>query len=104
MDILDKIVELRKERNWTEYQLAEKAGLAQSTISTWYRKRMIPTIPSLEKICDAFGITLSEFFLDKNFQSDYIVQLTSEQYDIMEATSKLDSAQKKALLAFLKLL
>ena len=66
MDILKRIVDLRKERNWTEYQLAEHSGLTQSTISLWYRKSMLPTIPSLSKICDAFGITLSEFFLEDN--------------------------------------
>lgn len=59
MDILKRIVDLRTERNWTEYQLAERSGLTQSTISSWYRKNMLPTIPSLSKICDAFGITLS---------------------------------------------
>lgn len=63
MDILKRIVDLRTERNWTEYQLAERSGLTQSTISSWYRKNMLPTIPSLSKICDAFGITLSQFFL-----------------------------------------
>lgn len=62
MDILKRIVDLRTERNWTEYQLAERSGLTQSTISSWYRKNMLPTIPSLSKICDAFGITLSQFF------------------------------------------
>ena len=46
MDILKRIVDLRKERNWTEYQLAEQSGLTQSTISSWYRKNMLPTIPS----------------------------------------------------------
>lgn len=62
MDVLDRIVTLREERHWTEYQLAEKSGLTQSTISSWYRKHMLPTIPSLIKICDAFEITLSQFF------------------------------------------
>lgn len=66
MDILGKIVQYRLERNWSEYQLAEKSGLTQSTISSWYRKNMLPTIPSLSKICDAFGITLSQFFLEDN--------------------------------------
>lgn len=48
-DILTAITELREQRNWTEYQLAERSGLPQSTISSWFRKGMIPTVPSLEK-------------------------------------------------------
>jgi transcriptional regulator with XRE-family HTH domain len=52
-DILATITEYREDRGWTEYQLAEHPGLPQSTISSWYRKNMVPTIPSLEKICVA---------------------------------------------------
>ena len=59
-DILATITAYREERHWTEYQLAERSGLPQSTISSWYRKGMVPTVPSLEKVCAAFGITLSQ--------------------------------------------
>lgn len=52
-DILSTITEYRENKGWTEYQLAEQSGLPQSTISSWYRKNMIPTVPSLEKICMA---------------------------------------------------
>ena len=64
-DILSAITTYREERGWTEYQLAERSGLPQSTISSWYRKNMVPTIPSLEKICMAFGITLSQLFAER---------------------------------------
>ena len=63
-DILAAITSYREARGWSEYQLAERSGLPQSTISSWYRKNMIPTIPSLEKICAAFGITLSQLFAE----------------------------------------
>ena len=33
-DILSVITILRDERGWTEYQLAERSGLPQSTISS----------------------------------------------------------------------
>lgn len=80
MDILKRIVDLRTERNWTEYQLAERSGLTQSTISSWYRKNMLPTIPSLSKICDAFGITLSQFFLEDESK---ITTLSEQQLRLM---------------------
>ena len=69
IDVLQRINELREERHWTEYQLAERSGLTQSTISSWYRKNMLPTIPSLTKICDAFGISISQFFLEDLHQA-----------------------------------
>ena len=54
INVLERITELRESHHWTEYQLAEHSGLTQSTISSWYRKQMLPTIPSLVKICDAW--------------------------------------------------
>lgn len=99
INVLDRITELRKNRNWTEYQLAEHSGLTQSTISSWYRKQMLPTIPSLIKICDAFGITISQFFLDKNEQA---VHLTEKQSTLLEASSKLSAEQYNALITFLE--
>lgn len=37
-DILAEITRYRESRGWTEYQLAERSGLPQSTISSWYRQ------------------------------------------------------------------
>jgi transcriptional regulator with XRE-family HTH domain len=101
MDILDKITQFRLERNWSEYQLAEESGLTQSTISSWYRKNMLPSITSLSKICDAFGITLSQFFLEDDNNTTI---LTDQQRQLLHHAAKLDSEQYEALVHFLKLL
>ncbi len=47
VDILDRITEQRLIRNWTEYELAQRSVLPQSTISSWYRKKMLPSLGSL---------------------------------------------------------
>ena len=91
--LLETITKYRQARGWTEYQLAEKSGLPQSTISSWYRKNMIPTVPSLEKICNAFGITLSQLF-SKNEEA---VTLTKEQKDFLKAFSRLNEEQQKVI-------
>ena len=101
MDVLEKITKMREERHWTEYQLAEKSGLTQSTISSWYRKNMLPTIPSLIKICDAFGVNLSQFFLENEQQS---VLLNEKQIKLLDAAAKLDATQYDSLLQFLQTL
>lgn len=99
MNVLEKITKFRLERNWTEYQLAEKSGLPQSTISSWYRKNQIPTIPSLEKICDAFNITLAQFFSDENLE---IIQVTKIQSDLLHEWNKLQDNQQQAVLQLLR--
>ena len=97
-EILARISSYREARGWTEYQLAERSGLPQSTISSWYRKDMVPTVPSLEKICKAFGITLSQLFAE----SDAAVSLTDEQQRLLQCWAKLDEEQRAALFEFLK--
>ena len=95
--ILHKIETMRIKRNWSEYQLAEKAGIPQSTISSWYQKGTLPTIPSLEKICNAFGITLSVLFAENND----LVELSPTDKQFLEAIYKLDISQRESLLQFL---
>ena len=97
-DILAVITELRETRGWTEYQLAEHSGLPQSTISSWYRKNMIPTIPSLEKICIAFGITLSQLFAE----GDAPVTLTDSQKKLLKSWSKLSKEQQAAVFLLIE--
>lgn len=98
MDVLARITALRTGRNWSEYQLAERSGLTQSTISSWYRKNMMPSIPSLERICDAFDITLSQFFLEDDKQA---VLLNEQQIRLINTTNKLTKEQFDSLLLFL---
>lgn len=98
MDILEKITKMRLERGWTEYELAERAGLTQSTISSWYRKNLIPSIPSLQHICDAYGITLSQFFIEDECFSE---QLTKAQIEILNRWYRLTKDQQKKLADFL---
>ena len=99
-DILAVITENREARGWTEYQLAERSGLPQSTISSWYRKNMIPTIPSLEKICCAFGITLAQLFAEQETP----VSLTESQAALLERWSRLDEKQQAVIFQLLDIM
>ena len=96
-DILEAITRYREERGWTEYQLAERSWLPQSTISSWYRKNMIPTVPSLEKICTAFGITLSRLFAE----GDEPVSLNEPQKELLERWSRLNRERQSAVLTLI---
>lgn len=97
-DVLSTIARLREARGWTEYQLAENSGLPQSTISSWYRRRIVPTVPSLEKVCVALGITLSQLFSE----GEELFELNEPQKKMLACWAKLTEDQKNALLAFLE--
>lgn len=99
-DILTTITQYREDRGWTEYQLAEHSGLPQSTISSWYRKRLVPSIPSLEKVCSALGITMSQLFAAE----DESVCLTESQKKLLDCWSRLSDEQQAAILALVEVI
>lgn len=94
IDILERITSHRVSRNWTEYQLAQKSGIPQSTISTWYRKKMLPTLSSLDKICRAFDMTMAQFLSE----NDGLTEITPDQKELLSKWELLTSAQKNAFL------
>ncbi len=98
MTILERILQLRGERDWTEYRLSVEADIAQTTISSWFQKNVNPSVASLEKICNAYGITLSQFFaFDNN-----IVDLTDKQRLLLDNWNKLPEHQQDIILELLK--
>ena len=96
MDILKRLTDERAKRNWSEYQLAKNSDITQSTISTWYRKNMQPSISSLEKICAGLGITLSQFFSEED-----AIELSKEQKQILSKWDSLNKKQKEAILSII---
>jgi transcriptional regulator with XRE-family HTH domain len=99
-NVLEKITQERLSRGWSEYTLAKNSGIAQSTISTWYRKNLQPSVASIEKICKGLDITLAQFFSYENKNND----LTPGQQDILELWKNLNDSQKKALINMIKAL
>ena len=97
MTTLEKIDRLRVQRGWSIYKLAEEAILTQSTINNLYARKTEPKLSTLRAICDAFDITLSEFFKEESNDSEVEIDK-----NLKKRISKLSVEQKKALLAFLK--
>lgn len=65
MDILKRINQLRINKNWSVYRLSIEAGLPQSTITNMFSRETLPSIITLQSICNALGITLSDFFKEE---------------------------------------
>ncbi|HIU74529.1 MAG TPA: helix-turn-helix transcriptional regulator [Candidatus Pelethocola excrementipullorum] len=95
-DVIEHITALCKERGWTYYRLAKESELPYSTINNMIHRTNIPTIPTLQKMCDAFGITLSDFFLDE--VGDF--KLTKGQQELLEVYKRLTKDDKKILMAY----
>ena len=62
MNVLKKINTMRLERGWSVYRLSVEADLPQSTMINMFNRETLPSLTTLESLCRAFGVTLSEFF------------------------------------------
>ena len=93
MDTQKRIRELMAERGWTDYRLAKEANLSHSTVTNMFNRNNAPTLPTLEAVCQAFGITLAQFFA-----SDGETPLASEQQTLFAKWSTLTDRQKQILL------
>lgn len=96
MTTLEKIDKLRVQRGWSINNLAMEAMLTQSTINNLYSRKAEPKLSTLRAICDAFEITLSEFFAEEETNEAEIDK------KLQKKISRLSLGQKKALLDFLK--
>lgn len=97
MDIHEKLQHLLDEQGWTRYQLAKRCGLNESTIANIFRRNTMPSITTLEAICNAFGITLSQFFAEGS-----MIELTPELKDVIDEWIALSPEQKAAAQQMLK--
>lgn len=98
MYIIDRIEKLCEERNLSRYRLAQKAGIAQSSLSTLLNRKSIPTIQTLEKICSGFDITLAQFFAAEN----EIPDLTDEQRELLDTWNNMNEQERALVKAYMQ--
>lgn len=97
MDILKRLKELQKLHGWSDYRIAKQAGLSSNTVSNIYRRGNIPSLATLEALCRAFDVTMSQFFAEGE-----MVELTPELKELFDKWTVLSPKQKSALLQVIK--
>ncbi len=98
MNINEKIRKLCYQRGWSMYELAQEAGITQSSLTSMMKRGNPPKIENLQFICDAFGITLSQFFME----DDQLEIVSTEEKEMLFLFRKLSDSKRTALIDFLK--
>lgn len=98
MDINKKIEKLRFQRGWSMYELAQEAGITQSTLTSMIKRGNPPKIDTLECICEAFGITLAQFFME----DEQLEILSKQEKELISLFRKLHETKQQALIDLLK--
>lgn len=97
LDANERLQELLKQRGWSAYRLAKNCGLSESTISNIIRRNAVPSISTLEIICEGFGITMAQFFTDGD-----MVEITPDVKELINCWAALSPNQKDSVLRLIK--
>ena len=66
MDTVGRVHDLIEERGISLFQLSRLSEISYSTLSNSKRRSGQLSVETIERICGALGITLSEFFAETN--------------------------------------
>lgn len=106
----DKIYDLRKQKNLSQDELAEKVGVSRQTVSKWEADIIQPKADKLQRICNALEVELNYFsFKDNMIDEPYVISAESDDSkavvcDIVQQEEYLyeEKSNKKALLKIRK--
>ena len=91
------ILELRKEKNMTQQELADKIGVTDRAISKWENGRGLPDLSLMKPLCGELGISINELIsgekLDKKeyqdkFEENVLNTINYSQKQIKKARNK----------------
>ena len=94
MDARERIRQLMQERNWTIYRLAKEAGMSQT-----FKRNNEPSIPTLRRLCAAFGITMAQFFTTAQD-----TEHTKEQQELIDSWERLSEEKRQLLSGLIKIM
>lgn len=97
--VLKRVTQLREERNWSLYRLAKEAGISYSTLSNTFHRNNVPSVSTLMRICEGFGITLAEFFDEEGTMPK---QLTVSDQKLLLDWHRLPRNDKNLVTAYMQ--
>lgn len=98
MDILRKINKMRLDRNWSIYRLSVESDVPQSTLTNMFNRETLPSITTLESICNAFDVSLSEFFKEDEMQP----MAKNKEEELLNIYHALNDEVQESILVLLR--
>lgn len=90
----EKIARAIADSGMTARQVAAKIGYHESTVSLWISGERVPRVKALQKLADALGMEMAEFW-----QGAEAVPATAEQSAMVDEMANLTVEQQQALVA-----
>ena len=92
-----RIKELCEERGFSYYELAKRSDIPYSTLNTMILKENQPSLSTVKKLCNGFGISLLQFFNT----ADTPVALSEAQKECLALFDVLTSEEQALAIAYM---
>lgn len=94
--VIDRMVQRRKELSWSQRELAKRTGVSFEYINKIEAGHQFPSLPMLERLADALGMTSKDVF--------YGTDLDSRLYLLPDLSDRFDKWTSNSQKVFLKML
>lgn len=94
-----KIVSLRKQRNMTQMELADRMGISFQAVSNWERGNSMPDISKLPELAEIFEVSLDELLGEK---SSLVEAALEDKLDECVNDGKVEAKELENVLPILK--
>lgn len=98
MNVIERIDELCKQHNISKYRLSQITGISQSAFSKMARQQSTLSLETLQRICDAFGISMAQFFSESEEYPD----LTAKQKQLLHFWNLLNEKKRDYALLMIE--
>jgi len=92
VSIGNRIILLRKDKNWSQIELAKQINASREIISRYERNESMPSIDMVVKLADVFGVTV-DFLVGKSNSASFDKETVERINDIQ----KMDGDTKAVL-------
>ena len=97
----EKLLKLRKARQWSQEELAERIGVTRQAVSRWESGSAKPDADKIVAICDLFGVS-ADYLLRESYQGEAAFTAVQPQSTALgNAVRNMTLGQWGALAAFL---
>lgn len=86
MILADKIIELRKQNNWSQEELAEKLGVSRQAISKWEGAQSTPDLERIIAMSNLFGVS-TDYLVKDEIETKVIPEEVEESGSLLRRLS-----------------
>ena len=95
----DNIQKYRKQKGWSQEELAVRLNVVRQTISKWERGKCMPDYAVVNELCEALGITVSELLDGEENERENLRMYDNDQMIEMPARIQRLESQRITIIA-----